>query len=102
VTVCAVHGYHWPKPIGVVVHHIQPLAAGGPDVAANRVTICPTGHLNVHRLLDLLWRTSPADPDAIKGKGTRKERALARQGFDAWVTAGKPGHPVFESSKPSG
>lgn len=87
---CQVHAYHWPRPLRTVVHHIQPLAMGGQDVPANRVPVCDTGHYNVHRLLDVLLH------GATPTGGTRKERALARQGYDAWIAAGKPGTPVFE------
>lgn len=87
---CQVHGYHWPPPLRVVVHHIQPLAMNGPDTPANRVTVCDTGHYDIHRCLDDLLHGQPST------RGTRKERALARQGYDAWVAAGKPGKPVYE------
>ena len=87
---CQAHSYHWPPPLRTVVHHITPLAMGGQDVPANRVEVCDSGHYNTHRCLDdLLHGVAPS-------RGTRKERALARQGYDAWVAAGKPGRPVFE------
>ncbi|MGZ6836787.1 MAG: HNH endonuclease signature motif containing protein [Blastococcus sp.] len=92
---CQVHKSHRPEPLGQVVHHIQPRAMGGPDVDANRVTVCPTGHLNIHRLLDDLLHGAP-----MRAGGSRKERALAVQGYDAWTAAGKPGHPVYEAGHP--
>jgi len=95
MSACQVHAYHWPKPLRTVVHHLQPLAMDGPDVASNRVTVCDTGHFNIHRCLDDLLKTEP-----FSG-GTRKERDFAKQGFDAWVAAGKPGHPVYEIEEPT-
>lgn len=88
---CVVHDTHRPRPLGTVVHHIQPKSAGGPDIPSNRVEICDTGHRNVHRLLDDLWSTG-----RMRRGGTPEERRLAQEGFDAWVAAGKPGHPVYE------
>lgn len=97
MTDCAVHRTHTPKPLGVVVHHVQPKAMGGPDVEANRVTVCPTGHLNIHRLLDDLLAS---DGKTMRRGGTRLERSLARRGYDEWIAAGKPGRPVFEVEAP--
>lgn len=92
---CDMHGYHRPKPLRIEIHHIQPLGMAGPNVAANKVSICPSGHFNVHRLLDDLLHGLP-----MRRGGTRRERALARQGYDAWVAAGKPGHPVYQLEHP--
>lgn len=94
MTECQVHKTHVPKPLGVVVHHIQPRAMLGPDADSNRVTICDSGHRNIHRLLDDLLHGGP-----MRRGGTRTERKLAQQGYDAWVAAGKPGHPVYEVSQ---
>jgi hypothetical protein len=88
---CNVHNYHRPKPLRLVDHHIQPLGMGGEDVWANRVTVCDTGHYNMHRLLGDLIRIGK-----MRRGGSRKERALATLGFQAWVSSGKPGKPVFE------
>lgn len=88
---CTVHGKHIPRPLRTVWHHIQPLAMGGPDEPANKVEICDTGHYDVHRLLGDLIRDG-----AMRRGGTHQERLLARQGYTAWVTAGKPGQPVYE------
>ena len=87
---CQVHLYHAPKPLRIVVHHIQPQGMGGLSVPANMVSVCDTGHFNIHRCLDDLLHGVPLV------RGARKEQALARQGYDAWVAAGKPGKPVYE------
>ena len=65
---------------------------GGVDLAENKVHVCDTGHYNIHRLLaDLIQR------GRMRLGGTREERRLAKEGFDKWVAAGKPGHPVFQA-----
>lgn len=88
-TGCVLHGYHWPSPLVLVVHHVQPLGMGGPNTPANRRKVCDTGHRNVHKILAwLVFGRAGSDP-----LGTRKERALAQEGYDAWVAAGKPGNP---------
>lgn len=73
---CTVHGYHYPKPLRTVIHHVWPREFGGPDVAANRVQTCDTGHYSIHTLLDQLRKGKP-----MVG-GTRRERELARLGYD--------------------
>jgi hypothetical protein len=74
---CTVHGYHWPKPMRTVKHHIHPLAHGGPDTKANLVLVCDTGHYNIHDLLAQLMLGLP-----MFG-GTRAERTYAAQGYEA-------------------
>jgi hypothetical protein len=84
---CEVHGSHRPEPITLHHHHIQPLGMGGPDVAANRVLICPTGHYNVHAVMAALVFNKPLP------RASRTERQLALAGYRSWVAAGKPGNP---------
>jgi hypothetical protein len=88
---CQVHRYHRPRPLRIVTHHLQPLGMGGLDVPANRISTCDTGHFDIHRKLGELLR----DGRMTRGGG-RNERKFAQQGYDAWVTAGKPGKPVYE------
>lgn len=88
---CTVHRTHTPRPLRTVWHHVQPLAMGGPDVTANKVETCDTGHYNIHRLLGDLIHAG-----VMRKGGSRTERALAQRGYDAWTAAGKPGQPVFE------
>jgi hypothetical protein len=73
---CDVHGEHRPGLTVCDVHHIWPQGEGGPDVAANRVNVCPTGHRNIHEALNALkkGKTPP--------KVARKELALAQLGWD--------------------
>jgi hypothetical protein len=62
---------------------------GGPDQPGNRVAVCGTGHDNIHTDLRALC----AAGDRAVLSGTRREQALARAGYDAWVAAGRPGTP---------
>lgn len=48
---CAVHKYHWPPITVVDDHHIFPKEYGGPDIAANKVAVCPNGHRNIHEYI---------------------------------------------------
>lgn len=88
---CEVHRTHRPRPLGLVEHHVWPLGMQGPDDPTNRVTVCDTGHRNLHRLMADLLHGGP-----MRKAGTRRERALAQRGYDAWVAAGRPGRPVFQ------
>jgi hypothetical protein len=86
---CAVHKYHWPKPLRVVDHHIQPLEMGGEDVVVNKVRTCDTGHYNIHRSMGDYHYGTPQ-------RGTMMERLLAQAGYDAWKADGAPGHFVYQ------
>lgn len=83
---CQVHKTHAPAPLVIHVHHILPLAMLGPDTAANRIRVCPTGHANIHHMIHLLIKGEPL-------VGSRFERRVAREGYEQWVAAGKPGRP---------
>lgn len=87
---CLVHKVHKPEPLRVVRHHVQPLGMGGPDVEENIIDICDTGHYNVHVVLGLLILSRPMP------HGHNAEKKISLTGFNDWVRAGKPGHPVFQ------
>lgn len=93
---CTVHIYHWPPPLRVVTHHVQPTEMGGKDVPENKVRVCDTGHFNIHRCMADLYRQTLG---TLKGKvrGTGDEKALARMGLAGWNADGKPGKFVFEN-----
>jgi len=85
---CVLHKQHGSaEPLAEEVHHIWPRAMGGPDIKENRVSICPTGHTNVHRLIHLLLHDLPLPT------GHRHEQTMARLGVGHWEAAGKPGKP---------
>ena len=84
---CTVHNSHYPRSHINEIHHVWPLGHGGPDVAANKVTICATGHNNVHQLLDA-WLHAKGDPGWPVRRGyAQGEQALARLGYE-WITRG--------------
>ena len=74
---------HHPAATRYVVHHIQPQTAGGLSVPANQVTLCDNCHYTVHMLM---WHLAQKTPPSAKG--TRAQRKLAQQGYDACVLAG--------------
>jgi hypothetical protein len=66
---------------------------GGPDVAENKVFICPTAHTNVHMILRLMvgagreWSLAEVEahyPDPV----SRYAFAVAVEGFRRWLAAG--------------
>jgi hypothetical protein len=78
---CAVHRYHTPTSHINEVHHIWPVGDGGPDIPANKVTICATGHNSVHHLLDA-YRRAGGDPGwPQRRQYTPGERQLADLGW---------------------
>jgi hypothetical protein len=91
---CQVHGVdyeHRPRPLRFVVHHVLPLGMGGLGESDNWVITCDTGHFNIHRLLGDLIRSQ-----TMRTLGTSRERSLAVRAYRQWISAGKPGRPVFE------
>jgi hypothetical protein len=88
-SVCALHRFHRPTPLRLVVHHVWPVGMGGPNRAVNREIVCDTGHANVHELLAAL-----VAGEATGRRGTAKERAMAQLGYDRWVEAGRPSGPT--------
>lgn len=60
---CYLHLSHSPAPLNAAVHHVLPKSWGGPDTLDNKVTLCPTGHENVHTVLN--WFVSFGSPEAV-------------------------------------
>lgn len=105
VVACQVHPgatYHRPKPLRLVVHHVQPLGMGGPDVPSNWVVTCDTGHFNLHRLMGILLHADggAGQPETRQltaaDHGTVFERSYAQLGYAMWVHSERPGRPVYE------
>lgn len=79
---CQVHLTHQPTTHVNEIHHVWPKGEGGPDVPANRVVVCATGHNSIHSLLTA-WLRSSGDPGwEVQRHYTREERRLARLGFE--------------------
>jgi hypothetical protein len=79
---CTVHKRHSPRSHINEIHHVWPRGDGGPDTAANKVTICATGHNNVHDLINR-YRKSPDGTVAWEIRRTYSpgERQLAMVGW---------------------
>lgn len=78
---CAVHVHHEHVPMER--HHVWPLGDGGPDVEANKITVCANGHYSIHAYLDLLVRHGGEVPwDTGKYYGPHV-RSYALKGYDA-------------------
>lgn len=60
---CYLHQTHSPEPLNTAIHHVVPKSWGGTDIAANKVTICPTGHENVHTVLN--WFVKYGGPEMV-------------------------------------
>lgn len=78
---CEVHADHRPRVSDVDVHHVWPTGMGGPDVPANRVDVCPTGHRNVHTLLRAWLRAGGPPPWPVRQAFHPVERDLAELGY---------------------
>lgn len=78
---CQIHSYHSPRPADTQVHHILPLSWGGPDAPENKISLCPTSHVNVHELLREYAAFGGEPPWEIRREFGPAERALAAE---AW------------------
>lgn len=81
---------HSPASYVAVVHHVVPLSWGGPDVAANKVTVCSNTHEATHRLLDDHIRFKGVPPWEHRRRFNPLARDLAAR---AW--AARPAHPTY-------
>ena len=77
---CQVHKGHSPPSHVNEVHHVWPVGDGGPNIAANRVVVCATGHNSIHQLIDL-YRKGNIDWDVLRHYSP-EERRLAILGWD--------------------
>lgn len=84
---CEVHrpSNHRPMPHLNHEHHIWPLGWGGPNTAENKVVICPTGHANIHVLLNEYNRLGGQPPWTFRQHFGQGERDLAKAGWTARV-----------------
>lgn len=79
-TGCRVHHSHAPEPKVFHRHHVVPRSWGGGS--GETVDVCPTGHYNVHHLIDAYVRAG-GDPgwDVRKHYGPF-ERSLAERAWE--------------------
>jgi hypothetical protein len=82
---CAVHVHREWVPIEA--HHIWPKGMGGPDTAANKISVCANGHYSIHEVIRRLIAHNGELPDAQHFSA--KVKKLAMRG---WDEAGRPTH----------
>lgn len=83
---------HAPAAYVPTRHHILPQSWGGPTVDANLVTLCPSTHTAVHRLLDEYVRNG-GDP----GWETRRHFGPYVRGLALRAWEQRPAKPTITS-----
>jgi hypothetical protein len=82
---CWAHRHREQVPLEV--HHVWMVSAGGPNVAANRITICANAHSSTHDLLSKMVKADTVNvPWRVRRLYGRKVRRLAVAGFQAIKT----------------
>jgi hypothetical protein len=79
---CLLHNTHVPTSHINHIHHIWPRGYGGTDDAENKVIVCPTGHYNIHRLLEEHLHLRGEVPYSVLKQFSREERTYAKLGYD--------------------
>jgi len=92
---CEVHKYHRPTPAETEEHHVHPLEWGGADTPRNVVQVCPTGHVNIHSLLDAYVEHDGDPPWEVLRDYGAEERTIAEKGYRM---AAKAGHGLVKAS----
>lgn len=76
---CLAH--HHDSLVPMEVHHVWPLGDGGPDVVANKVSLCCNAHYSVHSLLDLYRKGNGVVPWTVRRQYGPVVRELALRGW---------------------
>lgn len=79
---CQIHKKHIPESHINHRHHVWPIGEGGPDVSDNIIIVCPTGHGNLHDLLNQFKMLMGRVPYTILRRYTIEERKYAELGYD--------------------
>lgn len=87
---CIVHKHRDTVPLDV--HHVFPRGAGGPDIASNRIVVCPNGHRRIHDYIRLLLKHQGQVPWPITRLFGPKVRHYARAGYDQIIAKGTAAH----------
>jgi hypothetical protein len=85
---CTVHQTHYPRSHQNHIHHILPKENGGPTVSGNLVTVCPTGHYNIHKLLSMYLQTNGHPAGDELRRFTYGERGVALEGYNRITQGG--------------
>ncbi len=78
---CEIHTRHIPESRVNHRHHIWPQGQGGPNIEDNIAVVCPTGHYNIHDLLNHYISMMGKVPYEIKRRYSLRERELAELGY---------------------
>lgn len=78
---CELHKRHLPESHINHRHHIWSLGDGGPDIQDNIVVACPTGHYNIHSLLQEYKTHMGNVPYHILRQYSFDERKYAELGY---------------------
>jgi hypothetical protein len=95
---CWLHKSHSPIPHLLDAHHITPKSwyvAAGRAIDTRTLTICPTGHSNVHTFIDLLVAHAGTVPWTLAKHIGLEERVLATLGYARGVAAGLTPKPTL-------
>lgn len=79
---CGIHGKHIPASHVNERHHVWPLGDGGPDIPANLIVACATGHNNIHKLIREFKLYRGNVPYAVLRAYAFEERKLAQLGYE--------------------
>jgi hypothetical protein len=82
---CAVHKHTEWVPLND--HHVFPQGMGGPNVKANKITVCTNGHYMIHEFIRYLIKHNGDVPWTIAQHFGPRVRDYARIG---WEKAGSP------------
>jgi len=79
------HGAHTPVSHLNHRHHVWPLSLGGPDDPDDVIIVCPTGHYNIHTLLDQYVVHRGEVPWGVVRRYARGERQYAKLGYERYT-----------------
>jgi len=100
---CSAHRWHYPRPLTSEAHHVIPVAwqlfwqppkapfpgrdpnGRGLLWDARTVTLCPTGHRNVHALIVQMMRATKSDDPAVAYKAVNPKGADGRTAYLALI-----------------
>lgn len=79
---CQLHTRHVPESHVNHRHHVWPLGEGGPNIEDNIIVACPTGHSNLHDLLQHFRIHQGEPPYAVMRRYSLEERKYAKLGWE--------------------
>ena len=78
------YAHHHRELVPLEVHHVWPLGERGPNVAANKVSICSNAHSSAHDLLaKMLKAPDGLVPWPVRRRYGARVRRIAQAGYEA-------------------